>query len=1286
MSKLAIRPGKKWAAACISVGLLGLATVVAVAEPSQSVTEKPPLAEVSAPVTPFVWDGDVRMLPKPVEWKPGDPVREIPRRFYPKAGFVDFDPVGGRDPLVDIQDAANRMAEESAETSRAALGGGTFGTPSRNFAGFAATGSGVPDTVGDVGTNHFIQMVNAGGGARVRIWDKAEPTPNQLADFFLDGLASGQCASGFGDPVVIYDREADRWLLSEFSSSGNNNCVYISQTSDPVSGGWFAYAFSGPSFPDYPHYAVWPTDANQGLGSYLITVNDGPSAWALDRGNMLAGNAATFQRLTLPNLPGFGFEAATAADIDGPNQPAPGAPGIVMRHRDTEVHSGPAAPGDLLEMFEFNIDWTNSSNTTLTQIASIDVAEFDSSLCGLSSFNCFPQPGTGTTLDPLREVIMHRLQYIHHDAGFETLVGNFVVDIDGANTGGIRWFELRRNNPTDPWGLEQEGTWSIDDGDSRWMGASSMDQSGNIALAYNISSTNTFPSLRYTGHAFDGPAGVMTEGENDIHVGTASSGTNRYGDYAAMGLDPSDDCTFWFTGEDNTSSVFRTQIASFRFEACGCDLRPSPLVASAQNNGDNQIDVTFNDADLASIVEYRVRRSRTMGGPYSTIATVVDSSPGVANSNGYLFSDNDVSGGLTYYYIVQAFDGEACISTPSDEINESATGTCLLAPIFGGLDSAVGNPFGICSVDLSWTVATAECSGPISYNLYRSPLVNFVPGPPNLLVEGLTGTTFKDLNSLVDGVFYNYVLRAVDDTNGKEETNVIKRQVMPQGVGGEACLTGSACAENPFVDVVPDGPQTVCSESIPLLTANLTDGVGPFDFQWTQDGLDIPGATSQSFLPTDIGLHTYNLKVRATACPDTVFDGLDTEFLVVNQPFFNGIQTVVNPQNDTCTLNLDWDPATSVCAGPVRYFVYRDTDSNVEITPQNLIAGGILADSYTDITGLADSVRYYYTVQAADDETDVPDGNTIARSDIPDGPFNGIQPFFFENFTSGSSLNGWTINLGPGPNNCGNWSLSSSSAQRPSSGSGQYMTIDSECQQLLPLASASIETPAIDVSIVSGLIGVTLEYDIDYNHNGGEDATVEVWDGSQWVVLWADTNTDLDAHHVFDVASYAVGNPDFKIRFNYQGGNADRWLSIDDVEIKTEAVVVCSTGLGGPFAVATGSGLTDPLRGARVDVAGNSIEVSWDTGCGATDFNLLYGDLNNVSTVALSGSQCGLGNGGTFSWNGVPAGSLFFLVVATDGVDLESSWGTDSNLGERNALASSGECGAFFKDVANSCE
>ena len=305
----------------------------------------------------------------------------------------------------------------------------------------------------------------------------------------------------------------------------------------------------------------------------------------------------------------------------------------------------------------------------------MDVSDFDSQVCGLAFVGCFPQPGSSTALMPIREVIMNRLQYYNHD-GFESLVGSFVVDANGADQGGVRWFDLRRT-AGGAWSLNQEGTYAVD-GDNRWMSSIAMDQSENIALAYNVVSSSTFPSLRYTGRAVDDAPGVMTQPESVIHAGTASNSSFRYGDYSAMDVDPEDDCTFWFTGMDNTGSSWRTQVASFAFDLCGCELPPSPLTVTAQVTGNNEVEIGWNDADLDTVVEYSVQRSRTPGGPYELIATVADTSPGIAGGADYFFTDTDVSGGIAYYYIVRATDGEICKSAPSNEANVTATGSCAL--------------------------------------------------------------------------------------------------------------------------------------------------------------------------------------------------------------------------------------------------------------------------------------------------------------------------------------------------------------------------------------------------------------------------------------------------------------------------------------------------------------------------------------------------------------------------------------------------------------------------------
>jgi hypothetical protein len=102
------------------------------------------------------------------------------------------------------------------------------------------------------------------------------------------------------------------------------------------------------------------------------------------------------------------------------------------------------------------------------------------------------------------------------------------------------------------------------------MGAIAMDGDGNIAVGYNASNNTppVFPSLRYAARLATDPPGTL-RAETELATGTASNGSNRYGDYAAMSVDPSDDCTFWFTGMYNPAGVWRTRIGAFKFDNCG---------------------------------------------------------------------------------------------------------------------------------------------------------------------------------------------------------------------------------------------------------------------------------------------------------------------------------------------------------------------------------------------------------------------------------------------------------------------------------------------------------------------------------------------------------------------------------------------------------------------------------------------------------------------------------------------------------------------------------------------
>ena len=549
----------------IVLWMLGIALALA----GGAASETPGRAEVRGAtvigeeVTPVLGETSARDLPVVRAWKPGDPIKDIPRRRYPRPeAFPPEDPEGS-DPLLEMQ-AESREASASVD-------------PGLNFAGQGYTGVNPPDTVGDVGGNYFVQSINGSGGAAVTVYNK---TTGAVAagPFSMDSLATGgNCASGYGDPIVLFDRGADRWVLTEFASSGNHLCVYISTTSNPT-GTYCRYDFTTPTFPDYPKYGVWPD-------AYYVTTNESsPTIYALDRANMMAcGTARAMQRFTVSSLSGFDFQTLTPADLDGTVDPPAGAPGILMRHRDTEVHGPAGLPAsDQLELWSLHVDWTTPASSTLTALPAISTAEFDSSLCGLTSFSCMSMPGvaqgSGSSLDPLREVVMNRLGY-RMLGGQQVLVGNLVTDV-GSDQGGVRWFELRNSGSC--WSLAQEGTYSPD-AVNRWMGGIAMDSAGNILLGYNASNGSVAPSLRYTGRYSTDPAGTMTVAETVLVAGSAANGSNRYGDYASMSVDPSDDCTFWFTGMYNASSSWSTRIGSVKFSACGTpDFTLSSVPASQE--------------------------------------------------------------------------------------------------------------------------------------------------------------------------------------------------------------------------------------------------------------------------------------------------------------------------------------------------------------------------------------------------------------------------------------------------------------------------------------------------------------------------------------------------------------------------------------------------------------------------------------------------------------------------------------------------------------------------------
>jgi len=170
-------------------------------------------------------------------------------------------------------------------------------------------------------------------------------------------------------------------------------------------------------------------------------------------------------------------------------------------------------------------------------------------------------------LDSLADRLMYRLAY-RNLGSHQSLVVNHSVT--AGSSGGVRWYEIQ--NPGGTPTLAQQGTFAPD-ANFRWMGSMAMDQAGDIAAGYSVSSSSIHPSIAFTGRVPSDPAGTL-EAETNIITGAGSqNGTlHRWGDYSALTVDPVDDCTFWFTTEylkANGTFNWSTRIANFKFPNCG---------------------------------------------------------------------------------------------------------------------------------------------------------------------------------------------------------------------------------------------------------------------------------------------------------------------------------------------------------------------------------------------------------------------------------------------------------------------------------------------------------------------------------------------------------------------------------------------------------------------------------------------------------------------------------------------------------------------------------------------
>lgn len=599
----------------------------------------------------------------PLQFTVSPPVRTMPPQAYsagPPEEIPQHRPHTGR----ASGSVVDPVLQTSTATASAAQTVGQWEGLGAGFPGYSVTAV-PPDPNIAVGPHHIVQWVN---NAFVVFDKQGGQIQGPIADSTFWGSSTCNQLGGYSDPIIQYDRIADRWLVGEVAIpllpgylGQFAQCVAVSTTSDPT-GSYYMWAYGfGTSLNDYPKIGMWPD-------AYYITWNIfqngsafvGPEACAFDRKGMLNGNQA-------PALvcfkPGSAYASLLPSDLDGATLPPAGSPNYVMS-------IDPASSA--MYLWKFHVDFANPANSTFAGPTSVGgVAPFTSPC--LDTQDCIPQPGTTEKLDALGDRLMYRLAY-RNFGGHASIVANHTVLAPDGNTA-VRWYEVRSPDSTPT--IFQQGTFAPDT-ENRWMGSLAMDRIGNIAVGYSVASALTSPSIRFTGWEVGGTPGQL-ESEMSAVVGSgAQTGYNRWGDYSAMRIDPSDDCTFWYTQEyqaTTASANWNTRIVSFKFPSCGSLTATTTTLGASPNPS-------------------------TVGQGVVFTATV---SPSAATGNVQFFD------GSTLLATVALGGGQATLTTST-----LAAGSHSITAVYGGDSAYSGGTSNVVTQTVNNTVAA-------SYSLSASP-------------------------------------------------------------------------------------------------------------------------------------------------------------------------------------------------------------------------------------------------------------------------------------------------------------------------------------------------------------------------------------------------------------------------------------------------------------------------------------------------------------------------------------------------------------------------------------
>ena len=494
-------------------------------------------------------------------------------------------------------------------------------SPVNSFNGLAEDLTAVPSDVdpnGAVGTKQFMEYVNT----QYQAYDKTTFQPVWSTPQSIDTPWAGisQCSSIPLDAVINFDRLASRWVIGAKSAPppsgptpGNFYCIAVSSTDDLTSPSlvWYAYYLDLAPYlpvaqnekyaPDWSKLGTWPNAYVAGI-DILDGKNDevGVLACAFDRMNMLINNptpnspqcidvpAPTY--MTTEFAPYYLAHSLIPADVDGTTPPPAGRDSFLVSIENPSGGGGAPTTSDIINLWDFHIDWATPSNTTLTWsqpfVPTYTPGCYDTGSAATTV--CVPEPQIDNTIqfiDSVGDRMMPRFAYRNFGTYESFLISHTVLtesnSLNPLQTG-IRWYELRDNLSGIP-SLYQSGTISPDASLYRFLPSLAQDKMGNAAVGYSVSSFFTDPGVDFSywnlsttpnAPTFEVPILNGTAEEFTTPKQAGAAGYGAWGSYSSMTVDPVDDCTFWYVNEyyvllaGQTNSTWATRIANFKMPTC----------------------------------------------------------------------------------------------------------------------------------------------------------------------------------------------------------------------------------------------------------------------------------------------------------------------------------------------------------------------------------------------------------------------------------------------------------------------------------------------------------------------------------------------------------------------------------------------------------------------------------------------------------------------------------------------------------------------------------------------